>query len=104
MRKNRPCRKQRKQERLCQGPEKGSLVYTGGTGKRLVWLDSGQRAREWRLDLKSRDGIRVPVNTSTGEESAAGEDRQEGNRELKRSLLGALTSSPEPVLHQGPHS
>lgn len=32
--------------------------------------------------------------------------RQEENRERRRSLLGALTSSPEPVLHQGtyPHS
>ena len=71
-----------------------------------MWLDSGQKAREWRLDLKSRDGIRVPVNTSTGEESTAGEDlvpRQDGNRERKRSLLGALTISPEPVLHQGPY-
>ena len=64
MRKNRPFKK-RKQERLCQGPEKGRLVYTGGTGKRLVWLDSGEKAREWRLDLKSQDGMRVLVNTST---------------------------------------
>ena len=64
MRKNRPFKK-RKQERLCQGPEKGRLVYTGGTGKRLVWLDSGEKVREWRLDLKSQDGMRVLVNTST---------------------------------------
>lgn len=64
MRKNRPFKK-RKQERLCQGPEKGRLVYTGGNGKRLVWLVSGEKAREWWLDLKSRDWMRVVVNMST---------------------------------------
>lgn len=105
MRKNRPCKKQRKQERLCQGREKGRLVYTGGIGKRLVWLDSGQKAREWRLDLKSRDGMRVPVNMSTGEESAAGEDpgaQAGGEPRPNAKPAGGATSRPEPVLHQGP--